>query len=295
MSQHDYNIADADGATVRADINDVLSAIVSRNAGSSAPSTTFAYMEWADTTNGVVKRRNAANSGWLVERTLDETLVVSRSTDTMLDTSDKGKILRATGSYTQTFDAVATLADGWFVGVKVESGVTLTLDPNSTETIDGASTLVITGPASGWIFCNGSALFTSGLQIAATQTQQEAGSSLVNYVTPGRQQYHPSAAKGWVKAAVDGTIFGTAYNVASVTDVGTGQARINWSTSFSSNHYVVVGSLFVDFSGALSGTLALTVRTSSFAAGSCYLNAVRLSDGADADPSGYFVAAFGDQ
>lgn len=164
MSQHDYVVDSASGAAVRADINNALGAIATQNSGSSAPSTTYAYMRWPDTTNGVLKRRNAANSGWLVERTLDETIVLSRSSNTMLDVSDIGKVLRATAGFTQTFDAVATLGDGWFVGVKVEAGATLVLDPNSTETIDGATTLSIAGPASGFVYCNASALYTVGLR-----------------------------------------------------------------------------------------------------------------------------------
>lgn len=158
MSQHDYSVADSDGATVRADINDVLAAIVSRNSGTSAPSTTFAYMLWADTTNGVLKRRNAANSAWIVEATIDETLVVARSSDTMLDVSDKGKTIRATSSFTQTFDAAATLGDGWFVDYVNEGTGTITFDPNSAETIDGVTTLAFGPGESGRIVCNGSNL-----------------------------------------------------------------------------------------------------------------------------------------
>jgi hypothetical protein len=70
MSQHDYDIANALGATVRADINSALAAIVSQNSGASAPATTFAYMWWADTTTGLLKIRNAANSAWITVGTL---------------------------------------------------------------------------------------------------------------------------------------------------------------------------------------------------------------------------------
>src|SRR3990167_6051231 len=41
---------------------------------------------------------------------------------------------------------------------------------------------------------------------AATQANQEAGSSLVTIVTPGRQQFHPSAAKAWVQYDSTGTL-----------------------------------------------------------------------------------------
>lgn len=73
MSQHDYDIANASGATVRADINSALAAIATLNAGTAAPSPTFANMLWADTTNTLLKKRNNANSGWVTIGALDST------------------------------------------------------------------------------------------------------------------------------------------------------------------------------------------------------------------------------
>lgn len=70
MAQHDYNIADQSAASLRADLNNVLSAIVSQNSGASEPSSTFAYQLWADTTSGLLKIRNAANNGWITVGTL---------------------------------------------------------------------------------------------------------------------------------------------------------------------------------------------------------------------------------
>ncbi len=65
MAEHDYSIANDTGANVRTDINNALSAMVSLNSKSSAPSTTFAYMLWADTSSGILKQRNAANNAWV--------------------------------------------------------------------------------------------------------------------------------------------------------------------------------------------------------------------------------------
>jgi hypothetical protein len=62
---HDYVIDNATGANFRTDINNALSAIVSQNSNSTAPTTTYAYMVWADTTAGVLKIRNAANNAWV--------------------------------------------------------------------------------------------------------------------------------------------------------------------------------------------------------------------------------------
>ena len=62
---HDYTLANATGATFRADLNTVLQEIQALNAGSSAPSTTVAYKLWADTTSNTLKMRNAANNAWI--------------------------------------------------------------------------------------------------------------------------------------------------------------------------------------------------------------------------------------
>lgn len=67
MAQHDYNIANQSGQAFRADLNNALAAIVSGNSGASAPSTTFAYQYWVDTSNSpaLLKQRNGANNAWV--------------------------------------------------------------------------------------------------------------------------------------------------------------------------------------------------------------------------------------
>jgi len=68
--QTDYDIVDQTGLSFLADLNTTLGAIVSNNSGATQPATTFAYMWWADTTSGVLKQRNAANSAWVDVLTL---------------------------------------------------------------------------------------------------------------------------------------------------------------------------------------------------------------------------------
>ena len=65
MAQHDYVIDNSTGANVRADINSVLQAISSTNSGSSAPSTTYAFQLFANTTTSKLQIRNAANSAFV--------------------------------------------------------------------------------------------------------------------------------------------------------------------------------------------------------------------------------------
>lgn len=71
MAQHDYVLSNQSGASFRSDLNNALSAIVSQNSGAAEPSTTYAYQTWADTTNGVMKLRNGANSAWITLYQLD--------------------------------------------------------------------------------------------------------------------------------------------------------------------------------------------------------------------------------
>jgi hypothetical protein len=73
MAQHDYNIANQSGQAFRADLNNALSAIVSSNSGASAPSTTYAYQWWVDTstTPATLKQRNSSNNAWLTIGQLD--------------------------------------------------------------------------------------------------------------------------------------------------------------------------------------------------------------------------------
>jgi hypothetical protein len=68
-----YDIANASGASVRQDLNNVFGAIVSLNADATQPTTTYAFMLWADTTSNKLKIRNGANSAWIEVGALGQT------------------------------------------------------------------------------------------------------------------------------------------------------------------------------------------------------------------------------
>ena len=65
MAQHDYVIDNGTGAAVRADINNVLQALASNNSNSGALTTNFAFQWHVDTSDGLLKIRNAANNGYV--------------------------------------------------------------------------------------------------------------------------------------------------------------------------------------------------------------------------------------
>jgi hypothetical protein len=155
-------VDNASGATVRSDINNALSAIVTLNSGASAPSTTYADMLWVDTTNGLIKRRNSGNSGWLPAIARSSTMVQAKTTSYTAALSDFGTLLTCTNSFTLSLTAVATLGDGWWVAVRNDGTGTITIDPNSTEQIDGATTITLAPSESCVVYCNGSAFKTIG-------------------------------------------------------------------------------------------------------------------------------------
>ncbi|PKR57512.1 hypothetical protein [Thalassospira lohafexi] len=65
MAQHDYVAANGSGAVYRGDVNDVLLAVATMNSGATAPSTTYAYMPYVNTSDGHLYQRNAANTAWV--------------------------------------------------------------------------------------------------------------------------------------------------------------------------------------------------------------------------------------
>ena len=73
MAQHDYVIANQTFPATRTDLNNALSAIVSANAGATAPSTTYAYQLWYDTSTNKLKMRNADDDAWIDLFDVDQT------------------------------------------------------------------------------------------------------------------------------------------------------------------------------------------------------------------------------
>ena len=180
--QHDFDIANATHAALRADLNAALLAAVKKSNGATQPATRHAYQDWGDTTAGTLKRRNAANNAWLTRDTLAETFVLSRSSNTILAETDFGRTIIATSSFTQTFTAAATLGDGWYCHYRNNGTGVITLDPNSTEQIDGATTLALQSGESCVIWCNGSAFFTIGLRrITLAGVQASTSGTAINF------------------------------------------------------------------------------------------------------------------
>jgi hypothetical protein len=135
----------------------------------------------------------------------------------------------------------------------------------------------------------------------ADQTDMEAGTEAVQYVTPAIMQFHPSAAKFWLYCAGAGTGSpGLAnYNVTSFADTGTGLLTITIATDFSSVNWccqvtveIISDALteaanvqtgYIKLAGQAAGTVVIASRDTT--ATTAVLR----------DPKYYHVAGFGDQ
>lgn len=169
----------------------------------------------------------------------------------------------------------------------------LSIVPGSNITADRTLT-VTTGDADRTVTVSGDLTVSSAATIsgtntgdvsAAAQADQETATSTTTYVSPGRQHYHPSAAKAWISCDAAGNILAS-YNVASIVDVGTGQVTVNIETDMSSANYAIVATAFLAASNVFC-------RVTAQAAGSFTL-LVTNDAGTATDPSAFFAAVYGD-
>lgn len=134
------DLANAAGASFRADANAALVALVGLSSGAAAPSTTFAYQFWADTTTGWLKQRDAANAAWIKRQPLGTGAAVDIASATTLDltsNSANSDIIRVAGTTTTT---------------------AITLEDGQTRLLRAAAAWPITHSAS--LICPGSANYT---------------------------------------------------------------------------------------------------------------------------------------
>lgn len=122
---------------------------------------------------------------------------------------------------------------------------------------------------------------------AATQAQQETGTSVLNFVTSGCQHFHPSALKIWGSCGIAGNLNSPSYNVTSVGDTGAGQATVTIATDFSSAVYAL-------WCNPIHNTTRVG-STASMAAGSFILECRAAGTGSLTDPTtGYHFGGAGD-
>ena len=71
MSQHDLVVDNGPGINVRLDLNQAVQRSAPWHSGRSRRSRLILVSVWADQTTGLMKKRNTANTAWLVDGKLD--------------------------------------------------------------------------------------------------------------------------------------------------------------------------------------------------------------------------------
>ena len=206
MAQHDYNIANQSGADFRADLNNALSAIATVNSGASEPLTTFAHQLWVDTSNNVLKIRNAANNDWITtgvsitaSNTFTGNITGNADTATTLATARTINGTSFDGSANISFDT-DSVSEGssnlYFTNERVDdqvntllqagTGIQLTYDDTSgTLTIANTNDADITGVVAGNGLTGGGTAGTVTLNVAVDDSSIEIDSDALQVKASG--------------------------------------------------------------------------------------------------------------
>ena len=182
MSQADFNIANVSRSLFRQENNESLQALASLSSGATEPTTTYAYMWWADTTTGLLKQRNAANDGWISKGTIasanwgfgslaDDQTWSGSQRGTVVTDNDGSFDMNAgnnfkctpTGTFTLTFTNITSGQSGYVYLVNT-GGYAITKD----SAVLGSASLLTTISTSGKYILS---YFTDGTDVIITSSQ----------------------------------------------------------------------------------------------------------------------------
>ena len=232
MAQHDYNLANQSGADFRADLNNALSAIVTVNSGSSAPSTTFAHQLWVDTSSNVLKIRNAANNAWITSGlsiTTDNSFDINAGTVngiTSLSFSSGATVASILDEDNLSSDSATALATQQSIKAYVDSQVTA----QDLDISDGSSTIAIDLDSETLSLLGGTGITSTasgnGVTFAIGQSVGTSDNVVFNQVT-GALVGNASTATALATArTISGVSFdGTANITLDTDDIGEGSNK----------------------------------------------------------------------
>lgn len=214
-------------------------------------------------------------------------------TYTVVAPDDRGTLFACSGTWSLGLPAAATAGAGFAIGVRNTGSGTITIDPNLSETIDGATTLALSAAQSALVVCTGSAWLTVGSQVsalaAASQAEMEAGTSTTTYASPGRLKYDPGMAKAWAlvtdSVPSSNPVAYTGHNVSALSRVAEGRYSLTWTTAFSATPCVIA---------APYGSLSISGVTAHVYSASTTGCEIRVYNGASLIDRSFTVAVYGD-
>ena len=177
MATHDYVIANGTGAAVRSDLNDALAAIVSNNSSATAPATTYAYQWWPDTTTGLLKQRNAANSAWITIGTLASTNLGLAS---LAGATFTGNVILGTTTALELPDGTTGQRPGSPVAGMIRYNTTLVQFEGYKNSVWGAIGGGATGGGSDDVFYENGQTVTTNYTLSTNKNAVTAGPVTVN-------------------------------------------------------------------------------------------------------------------
>lgn len=234
MAQHDYVIANQSGLSFRTDLNNALSAIVSQNSGATEPSTLYAYQWWADTTTGLLKIRNAANSAWVTVGTL----------------ASANLGLLTTASASSTYLA---LAGGTITG-NLEIGSTGSLTFEGSTADANETTLAVTNPTADRTITLPDATGTVPL-LSLAQSFSAAQRGAITALTDGATITPDFALANNFSVTLGGN-----RTLANPTNLTAGQSGAIFITQDGTGSRTLAYGSFWDFSGGTAPTLTTTAN-----------------------------------
>ena len=177
MATHDYVIANGTGAAVRSDLNDALAAIVSNNSSATQPATTYAYQWWPDTTTGLLKIRNAANSAWVTVGTLASTNLGLAS---LAGATFTGDVILGTTTALELPDGTTGQRPGSPVAGMIRYNTTLVQFEGYKNSVWGAIGGGATGGGSDDVFYENGQTVTTNYTLTTNKNAVTAGPVTVN-------------------------------------------------------------------------------------------------------------------
>lgn len=134
--------------------------------------------------------------------------VASKTAAYTVVAGDRGKLLDCTGTWTLGLTAAATLGAGFAFAVRNSGAGTITIDPNSTELIDGETSIAIGPGDSCMVMCTGAAFVTVGR--STTEIPDQSGNA-------GKFLYTDGSNASWDHLPVEYKLIVPETNVGAVS------------------------------------------------------------------------------